>query len=112
MSLSVCMEKKLDNFILQVSFESERGTVGVLGPSGCGKSMTLKCIAGVEKPDRGRIVLNGRILFDSEKGIDLKPQQRKVGYLFQQYALFPNMTVEENILCGLQGEGEKRKRQE
>ena len=112
MSLSVCIEKKLDNFILNVSFESEGGTVGFLGPSGCGKSMTLKCIAGVEKPDRGRIVLNGRTLFDSEKGINLRPQQRKVGYLFQQYALFPNMTVEENILCGLHEKRDQQKSRE
>ena len=63
--------------------------MGILGASGCGKSMTLKCIAGIEKPDEGRIVLDGKVLFDSEKRIDLKPQRRNVGYLFQNYALFP-----------------------
>ena len=63
--------------------------------------MTLKCIAGIEKPDRGTITLNGRVLFDSEKHINLTPQQRRVGYLFQQYALFPNMTAAQNILCGI-----------
>lgn len=63
--------------------------------------MTLKCIAGIEKPDSGRIVLNGKILFDSEKHINLSTQKRKVGYLFQNYALFPNMTVRENISVGL-----------
>jgi molybdate transport system ATP-binding protein len=77
--------------------------MGLLGASGCGKSMTLKCIAGIETPDSGRIVLNDRILFDSEKKINLTPQERKVGYLFQNYALFPTMTVEENIGCGLTG---------
>ena len=66
--------------------------------------MTLRCIAGVVKPDSGRIVLDGRVLFDSEKGIDLPPQQRNVGLLFQNYALFPNMTVEQNILCALKKE--------
>ena len=61
--------------------------------------MTLKCIAGIEKPDRGTITLDGRVLFDSEKHINLTPQQRRVGYPFQQYALFPNMTAAQNILC-------------
>ena len=63
--------------------------------------MTLKCIAGIEKPDRGTITLDGRVLFDSEKHINLTPQQRRVGYPFQQYALFPNMTTAQNILCGI-----------
>ena len=63
--------------------------------------MTLKCIAGIEKPDRGTTTLDGRVLFDSEKHINLTPQQRRVGYPFQQYALFPNMTAAQNILCGI-----------
>ena len=71
----------------------------------------MKCVAGIEKPDRGRIVLDGETLFDSEKKIDLPPQKRKVGYLFQNYALFPNMTVRQNILCGLRGEKDKEKRE-
>ncbi len=100
MSLSVDIRKKLGAFSLDVSFETGDGVLGILGASGCGKSMTLKCVAGLEKPDEGRIVLNGRTLFDSEKRIDLSPQQRRVGYLFQQYALFPNMTVERNVLAG------------
>ena len=70
--------------------------------------MTLKCIAGIETPDSGRIVLNDRVLYDSEKGINLSPQKRRVGYLFQNYALFPNMTVEKNIAAGLTETGEKR----
>lgn len=101
MSLSVHIKKKTGNFQLTIDFEQEEGITGILGASGCGKSMTLKCIAGIMKPDEGRIVLNGRVLFDSEKRINLKPQERNVGYLFQNYALFPNMTVEQNILCGL-----------
>ena len=83
-----------------MKFEAKDGVMGILGPSGCGKSMTLRCIAGVERPDEGRIVLDGVTLFDSEQRINLKPQQRRVGYLFQNYALFPNMTVRQNILCG------------
>ena len=86
--------------------------MGILGSSGSGKSMTLKCIAGIEKPDRGRIVLDGRILFDSQRRINLPPQKRHVGYLFQNYALFPNMTVEQNILCGLHGERDRKRRKE
>ena len=90
--------------MLSVSFDTEgkQGITGILGASGCGKSMTLKCIAGIETPDRGKIVLNGRVLFDSGKKINLCVQDRHVGYLFQNYALFPNMTVEKNIAAGFQ----------
>ena len=107
MSLSVHIEKKLGSFRLSVDLEHPGGITGLLWASGCGKSMTLKAIAGIEKPDRGRIVLDDRVLFDSEKKINLKPQERRVGYLFQNYALFPNMTVEKNILCGLSREKDK-----
>ena len=101
MSLVVDIEKTLGAFHLHVQFEAGNGVLSLLGASGCGKSMTLKCIAGIERPDKGRIVLNGVTLFDAEKHIDLPPQQRRVGYLFQQYALFPNMTVRQNIRCGV-----------
>ena len=101
MSLFVDIEKTLGSFHLNVSFTAENGLLSLLGASGCGKSMTLKCIAGIERPDKGKIVLNGVTLFDSEKHTDLPPQQRRVGYLFQQYALFPNMTVRQNIRCGV-----------
>ena len=94
MSLYVDIEKRLGAFCLRSKFEAADETTALLGASGCGKSMTLKCIAGIVTPDQGRIVLGDRVLFDSEKKIDLPPQQRRVGYLFQQYALFPNMTVE------------------
>ena len=109
MSLSVDLEKRLGSFHLRVQFQAEDEITALLGASGCGKSMTLKCIAGIMTPDRGRIVLNGRVLFDSEARIDLPPQQRRVGYLFQNYALFPTMTVEKNILCGIRSgsKGEK-----
>jgi len=110
MSLYVDIEKRLGAFRLQSKFEVADETLALLGASGCGKSMTLKCIAGIVPPDRGRIVLNGRVLFDSEKKIDLTPQQRRVGYLFQQYALFPNMTVEQNILCGIRAGSRSEKR--
>ena len=110
MSLYVDIEKRLGAFRLKSKFEVADETLALLGASGCGKSMTLKCIAGIVTPDRGRIVLNGRVLFDSEKKIDLTPQQRRVGYLFQQYALFPNMTVEQNILCGIRAGSRSEKR--
>lgn len=101
MSLVVDIEKKLGSFTLHTQFETGSGTMALLGASGCGKSVTLKCIAGIMTPDKGRIVLDGETLFDSEKRVNLTPQQRRVGYLFQQYALFPNMTVAQNIRCGI-----------
>ena len=103
MSLTVAIEKQLKDMVLNVSFgtDSPDGITGILGASGCGKSMTLKCIAGIETPDRGRIVLNGRVLFDSEKKINVRVQERRVGYLFQDYALFPDMTVEQNIITAI-----------
>lgn len=100
MSLSVQIQKQLGDFHLSVRLETGAGVWGLLGASGSGKSKTLQCIAGIERPDQGRIVLNGRVLFDAEKGINVSVQQRRVGYLFQNYALFPTMSVEENIACG------------
>ena len=99
--LQVTIKKKLGNFLLDVDFQMEGGIFAILGASGCGKSMTLKCIAGIERPDEGRIVLNDRVLFDSQKRINLPPQKRKVGYMFQDYALFPNMNVVQNIQAGM-----------
>lgn len=104
MSLEVEIEKRLEGFTLRCKFMAGNTATAILGASGCGKSMTLRCIAGIVKPDQGRIVLDGRVLFDSRQKIDLPPQQRGVGLLFQNYALFPNMTVEQNILCGLKAE--------
>lgn len=101
MSLYVDIEKDFKGFKLKIKFETRANITGILGDSGSGKSMTLKCIAGIEKPDKGKIILNDRILFDSEKKIDIKTKDRKVGYLFQNYMLFPNMTVEQNILAGV-----------
>ncbi|NLG03575.1 MAG: ATP-binding cassette domain-containing protein [Clostridia bacterium] len=101
MSLYVDIEKKMGDFHLKTKFETSDGVLALLGASGCGKSMTLKCIAGIELPDRGKIVLDGVTLFDSKERINLSPQKRKVGYLFQQYALFPNMTVRQNIAAAV-----------
>lgn len=112
MSLSVDIEKNLGDFTLKAKFECDGVPTAVLGASGCGKSLTLRCIAGIVKPDKGRIILNGRTLFDSEKNIDIPAQKRNIGYLFQNYALFPNMTVEENIACGIYKEKDKNIRKE
>ena len=111
MSLFVDIEKDLGSFHLKVSRETDGGIPGLLGASACGHSMTLRCIAGVETPARGRIVLDGRTLFDSEQRINLPPQQRGVGYLFQSYALFPTMTVRQNLLAGLHREKDKARKQ-
>ena len=89
--LQVTIKKKLGNFLLDVDFCMDGGVFAILGASGCGKSMTLKCIAGIERPDEGRIVLNDRVLFDSKKKINLPPQKRKVGYMFQDYALLTGL---------------------
>ncbi len=112
MSLSVNIKKTLGSFRLDVSFEAADASeiLALLGASGCGKSMALKCIAGIERPDEGRIVLNDRVLFDSEAHVDVPVQQRRVGYLFQNYALFPTMTVLQNVMVGVR-EGSKEERE-
>src|ERR1700691_3081065 len=97
MSLDVTIEKKFPGFRLDVAFAVDGAPLGLLGASGSGKSMTLRAIAGLETPDRGRIVLGGRVLFDSEREINLPARARQIGLLFQQYALFPHLTVEQNI---------------
>lgn len=109
MSLYVDIQKQMGDFTLKVQFDAGAEVLALLGPSGCGKSMTLKCIAGIEKPDRGTIVLDGVTLFDSRHKINLPPQVRKTGLLFQNYALFPNMTVLENILAGTHREANRSK---
>lgn len=103
MSLSVDIRKRLGAFSLDASFTSDDATetLALLGASGSGKSVALKCIAGTERPDEGRIVLNDRVLFDSAAGVDVSVRERRVGYLFQSYALFPTMTVEQNVAAGV-----------
>jgi ABC-type sulfate/molybdate transport systems ATPase subunit len=103
MSLEVAIEKDVPDFHLAVEFAADSAPVGLLGPSGSGKTMTLRAIAGLETPDRGRIVMNGRVLFDAERRINVAPRERRVGMLFQNYALFPHLTVAENVAFGLRG---------
>lgn len=101
MSIKVNIKKDFGSFTLKVKFESGSDTIAFLGASGSGKTITLKCIAGIITPDEGYIILNDKVLFDSKKKINLSPQKRNVGYMFQDYALFPNMNVKQNINCGL-----------
>lgn len=101
MGLYVKIKKDFGSFLLDTEFEAQEEVFGILGESGCGKSITLRCIAGVLTPDEGRIELDGTVYFDSEKKINLKPQERHVGLLFQNYALFPNMNVVQNLRTGL-----------
>ena len=114
MDFLIEIEKKLNTFPLHVRLDASEmnpgGVIGLLGASGSGKTMTLRCIAGTAVPDRGRIVINGMTFFDSSRKINLRPQLRRVGYLFQNYALFPNMTVRQNIRCGILGAAQQERR--
>jgi molybdate transport system permease protein len=99
--LIVQIQKQLPDFLLYISFNTQEQPLGLLGASGAGKSLILRCIAGLETPDRGRIILNGRVLFDSQRGINVPSRERRIGFLFQNYALFPHLTVAENIAFGM-----------
>ena len=101
MALEVQIEKRLGSYTLSLDFSCGAEPLAVLGPSGAGKSMTLRCIAGLEQPDRGRISLDGNVLFDSSKRINQASRARRIGLLFQHYALFPHLTAAENIGFGL-----------
>jgi molybdate transport system ATP-binding protein len=101
--LELNIKKSLGEFELALDFCTDCKRIGILGASGSGKSLTLKCLAGIEKPDSGHIAISGRELYNSQKRLNLKPQKRRVGYLFQSYALFPTMTVEQNIACAMRG---------
>jgi molybdate transport system ATP-binding protein len=99
--IEVALTKSLGRFDLDVSWRAGDGVAVLFGPSGAGKTLTLHCLAGLVRPDRGRIVVNGTVFFDAEAGIDVPPQRRRVGYVFQGYALFPHLSVEENVGFGL-----------
>ncbi|HBD93744.1 MAG: molybdenum ABC transporter ATP-binding protein [Spirochaetes bacterium GWF1_31_7] len=99
--LEVNIHKQLGNFNLSMSFSSDKGVLGILGASGSGKSITLKCISGLVTPDSGSVRINGKEVFNSEQKINIPPRQRKIGYVFQNYALFPHLNVYKNIEYGL-----------
>ncbi|SKA97657.1 molybdate transport system ATP-binding protein/molybdate transport system permease protein [Caloramator quimbayensis] len=109
--LEVSFEKKFGSFALKSSFCCDKEVLGILGPSGCGKSLTLKCIAGLFPPDRGIIKLDGREFFNSEKKINIPSRNRNIGFVFQNYALFPHLTVYDNIAYGIK-DLDKSKRHE
>ena len=102
-AVSVAITKRFPGFTLDVAWEAEQSVLGLFGPSGAGKTLTLQCLAGLIRPDAGRIVVGGRVFFDAAAGVDLAPQQRRIGYVFQGYALFPHLSVVKNIAFGLHG---------
>lgn len=111
MSMEVKIHKKFGEYELDVYWKSMKKRIGILGASGSGKSLTLKSIAGIEHPDNGYIRIGEHILYDSDSGTCLKPQKRNVGYMFQNYALFPAMTVAQNVGAGLSGDKKKKQEQ-
>jgi len=112
MDLVVKITKKYKDFTLAVNMESHGKALGLLGASGSGKSLTLRCLAGIETADQGYIRLNDRVLFDSQRGINISPRNRNIGLLFQSYALFPHMTVIENIKIAMKDRIKSRQRLE
>ena len=101
--LEISLKKQLEDFEVGVNLSLDEELLVLFGPSGAGKTMILKMISGIVKPDDGRVVSGGEVLFDSSSGVNVPVRKRKVGYLFQDYALFPHMTVEENIAYGIEG---------
>lgn len=101
MKIQMNFKYQMQGFHLSINWESQENRIGILGASGSGKSMTLKALSGIITPDSGQIIVNDTVYFDSDKHINIPPQKRKIGYLFQNYALFPTMTVEKNISMGL-----------
>lgn len=101
--LNLWLRKRLQNFTLELQLTAPPGITALFGPSGAGKSVTLACVAGLQQPDAGRITINGDVLYDSEKQINLPPQRRAIGYVMQDYLLFPHMNVAQNVAFGLTG---------
>lgn len=110
MNLEVSVQKHLKEFSLDVTFSVEKGEiVGLLGESGSGKSMTLKSIAGIVRPNQGYVRLNDKVLYDSTRKVDMPTRKRDVGYMFQSYALFPYMTVAQNVACGVKDPSQRKR---
>lgn len=100
MSFEVHVSRRLGETVVAAGFAADDGLTALFGPSGAGKSSLLNMVAGLLTPDSGRIVVDGETLFDSEAGIDLPPERRRVGYVFQDGRLFPHMRVQANLLYG------------
>lgn len=111
MSIEFNLRKRLDEFEIDVGLELSSELVVLFGPSGAGKTMVLKMLSGIVEPDGGRVLVDGRTLFDSSRGVDVPIRKRKIGYLFQEYALFPHMTVRGNISYGVEGDPEAKVRE-
>ena len=101
--LSLEVRKSYPGFTLEASLEAETGITGLFGPSGGGKTTLIDMVAGIRKPDRGRVSLDGEALFDKSAGVNLAPEKRRIGYVFQDGLLFPHMTVRQNLLYGVHG---------
>jgi molybdate transport system ATP-binding protein len=99
---------RLRHFAVNVNFTAPVGVTVIFGPSGSGKTTLLQCIAGLLSPGRGLICIGNDSIFDSERKLDLAPQQRRIGYVFQDLALFPHMTAAENIAFGIRENGNRR----
>ena len=108
MGVSFQIVKKLDRFSVDMEYSFEEGVLVIQGESGAGKTTVLNCIAGLKQPDRGRIAIDGRIVFEEKTNVPVK--KRQIGYLFQNYALFPNMTVGKNVIYGIKNKEEYRDR--
>ena len=106
-NMNVSIHKSFADFKLDMEFKTSAKRIGILGKSGSGKSLTLKCLAGLVKPDSGYIEHSQNVFYDSEKKINIVPQKRRIGYMFQSYALFPNMTVRQNIAAAIRIKGKK-----
>jgi molybdate transport system ATP-binding protein len=101
--ITVDVQRTLGTFQLGVAFSAPAGITALFGPSGSGKTLTLRCIAGLLRPDRGRVTLGQRVLYDSASGADVATRDRRIGYVFQHYALFPHLSAAANIAYGLHG---------
>ena len=110
MGLQIRLHQQYTNFLLDIDLTVSSSRIGILGASGAGKSMMLKMIAGIMTPKEGFISMDGNVFFDTATRINVKARKRRVGYLFQNYALFPSMTVEENIGAGIPPRSHDRKK--
>jgi molybdate transport system ATP-binding protein len=105
--LNVVIKKQLPDYVLDIQFDVPNNILVLFGPSGCGKTTTLRCIAGLTKPDEGQITWKEQYFFHDQQAIFVPPRNRNIGYMFQEYALFPHMNVRSNILYGAKTKGPK-----